>query len=293
VITVPAQLVRWRTEISGEAGRVWLHRLPHRVQELCDAWQLTLDDTPPMAGTLNLVLLVTRRDRPYALRVCWPEHDLTAEVTALRTWAGRGAVGLVEVHPDGDAILLERLDHRRTLGDLPLSAAAPLVGHLLDVLAVPAPPGLPLLAASARSFTARAGVDNARLGHPVPERWLTRAFELAGALVTDQNLLVHGDLHWGNVLADSAGGWRAIDPKPMAGDPASSVPELMWTRADESPTAADLRWLLHAVARAAGLDAERAAGWTVVRAVDYWLWGLDHGLTEDPRRCARLLDAFG
>jgi streptomycin 6-kinase len=104
---------------------------------------------------------------------------------------------------------------------------------------------------------------------------------------------VHGDLHWGNVLADAAGGWRAIDPKPLAGDPAYAVPELMWTRADESPTAADLRRLLHAIARTAGLDAERAAGWTVVRAVDYWLWGLDHGLTEDPRRCARLLEAFG
>jgi streptomycin 6-kinase len=293
VITVPAQLVHWRTAVSGDAGRAWLERLPRRVEELCDAWQLTVDDAPPMAGTLNLVVLVTRQGRPYALRVCWPEHDLTAEVLALRDWAGRGAVGLVEVHPDGDALLLERLDHRRTLADVPLSAATPLVGHLLEVLAVPAPPGLPLLAASAGAFAERAGRDNDRLGGPVPRRWLARALALAGTLPTDQRLLVHGDLHWGNVLADAAGGWRAIDPKPLAGDPAYAVPELMWTRADESPTAADLRRLLHAIARAAGLDAERAAGWTVVRAVDYWLWGLAHGLTEDPRRCARLLEAFG
>jgi streptomycin 6-kinase len=293
VITVPAELVRWRTRISGAAGQAWLERLPHRVEELCDAWELALDDAAPMAGTLNLVVLVTRRHRPYALRVCWPEHDLTAEVSALRAWAGRGAVGLVEVHPDGDAVLLERLDHRRTLAQVPLPAATSLVGPLLDVLAVPAPPGLPQLAASVEAFAARADRDNARLGGPVPQRALARALALARELPTDQQLLVHGDLHWGNVLADPAGGWRAIDPKPLAGDPAYSVPELMWTRADEAPTVADLRRLLRAIAGGGRLDAERAAGWTVLRAVDYWLWGLDHGLTEDPRRCARLLAAFG
>jgi len=31
----------------------------------------------------------------------------------------------------------------------------------------------------------------------------------------------------------------------------------------------------------------------VFRAVDYWLWGLDAGLTEDPLRCRRLVEAFG
>jgi streptomycin 6-kinase len=293
VITVPAELVRWRTRISGAAGQAWLERLPHRVEELCDAWQLTLDDAAPMAGALNLVVLVTRQHQPYALRVCWPEHDLSAEVSALRAWGGRGAVGLVEAHPDGDAVLLERLDHRRTLAQVPLADATLLVGQLLDVLAVPAPPGLPQLGASVEAFAARASAANARLGRPVAGRWLARALALVRDLPTDQRLLVHGDLHWGNVLADPAGGWRAIDPKPLAGDPAYSVPELMWTRADEAPTAADLRGLLRGIARAGGLDAERAAGWTVVRAVDYWLWGLDHGLTEDPRRCARLLDAFG
>jgi hypothetical protein len=30
----------------------------------------------------------------------------------------------------------------------------------------------------------------------------------------------------------------------------------------------------------------------VFRAVDYWLWGLHHGLTEDPGRCHRLLASF-
>jgi streptomycin 6-kinase len=293
VITVPAELVRWRTGISGEAGRVWLDGLPARVVELCATWNLVPEDAPALAGAVNLVVLVRRGDEPLALRICWPEHDLASEVTALRAWHGRGAVRLIEVHPDGDAVLLQRLDHRRTLHDLPLAEAAPAVGRLLAQLAVPAPPGLPALAATAEAFAAGAADRNDALGHPVPAAGLAHAMRLAAELPTDAGLLVHGDLHWGNVLADGAGGWLAIDPRPVAGDPAFSVPELMWTRADEAPTAAALRRLLSTIADEAGLDADRTAGWTVVRAVDYWLWGLENGLTVDPVRCARLLDAFG
>ncbi len=29
-----------------------------------------------------------------------------------------------------------------------------------------------------------------------------------------------------------------------------------------------------------------------LRSVDYWLWGLEHGLTEDPVRCDRLVRLF-
>ena len=293
MITVPAELVRWRTGLSGEAGRVWLAGLPARVAALCATWDLEPEDAPALAGALNLVVLVRRRDEPLALRVCWPEHDLAAEVTALRAWDGRGAVRLVEVHPDGDAVLLQRLDHRRTLHDLPLASAAPVAGRLLAELAVPAPPGLPTLAAAARTFADGAAGRNRALGHPVPGPGLALAVRLASELPTDVGLLVHGDLHWGNVLADGSGGWRAIDPRPVTGDPAFSVPELIWTRADEAPTAEALRRLLDTIAAAADLDVDRTLGWTVVRAVDYWLWGLENGLTVDPVRCARLLHTFG
>jgi hypothetical protein len=29
-----------------------------------------------------------------------------------------------------------------------------------------------------------------------------------------------------------------------------------------------------------------------VRSIDYWLWGLDNGLTSDPLRCRRIADAL-
>jgi streptomycin 6-kinase len=41
-----------------------------------------------------------------------------------------------------------------------------------------------------------------------------------------------------------------------------------------------------------GLDPVRALAWVRFRTVDYWLWGLSYGLTEDPVRCARLVAAL-
>jgi streptomycin 6-kinase len=38
------------------------------------------------------------------------------------------------------------------------------------------------------------------------------------------------------------------------------------------------------------LDAELARGWTLLRAVDYQLWGLNLGLTEDPALCATVIE---
>ena len=67
---------------------------------------------------------------------------------------------------------------------------------------------------------------------------------------------------------------------------------MLWTRADEVPDGGGFKELLMTIARAASLDAEKARQWAVVRSIDYWLWGLDTGLTQDPIRCRRVVEAL-
>jgi hypothetical protein len=62
----------------------------------------------------------------------------------------------------------------------------------------------------------------------------------------------------------------------------------LWDRLHEMPDAATINEQLDIIADAAGLDREHARRSAIFRAVDYWLWGLQHGFTEDPRRCRRL-----
>jgi streptomycin 6-kinase len=56
---------------------------------------------------------------------------------------------------------------------------------------------------------------------------------------------------------------------------------------------AELATHLDTLCAAAALDPERVRAWSLLRCLDYWLWGLGVGLTEDPLRCARVVDWLG
>jgi streptomycin 6-kinase len=227
------------------------------------------------------------------LKLSWPAERAVEEARALAAWSGQGAVLLLEADAQAGALLLERLDATRTLDSLDLRAAAQVAGRLLRRLAIPAPEGVRPLQAVASDIAASLPGRQARLGRPVPEDWLAIAGNLAhelGARAGDR--LVHADLHYGNVLAGNREPWLAIDPKPVAGDPEHAVPELLWTRVDELEDGAAIRRLLTVLADSGQLDGDKARGWAIVRCVDYWLWGLGNGLTEDPERCRRILAAL-
>ena len=222
--------------------------------------------------------------------IAGPEHNAIDEAIALEAWNGNGAARLLEADRDHGALLLERLDPDRTLRTAELATAAEIAGSLIHELAVPAPAGLPLLA---DIVSQKPGILRRRqdaLGGPVPGRWIDIACGLACDLATDPgNQLVHGDLHYDNILAGSRRPWLAIDPKPVTGNPERSVAELMWDRIDDATQPHEIHALFAALTRAGMLHSDRARAWTIVQAVDYWLWGLGTGLTEDPRRCERLL----
>lgn len=263
-----------------------------RLDRLCRRWGLVPEDHEPY-GEWNLVYLVQRVDDPCVLRICGPDSAVEDEVAALRAWDGAGAVRLLDVDLADRALLLERLCADRSLDDVILSSAATTAGRLVRTLAVPAPAGLPLLVDVATTAADEMTIRQARLGNPVPTATLERAVAFARDLSLDPGTsLVHGDLHYGNVLAGTRQPWLAIDPKPFAGHPERSVAELLWTRLDEVADDTGIRALLATIVSAGELEPDRAYAWAVVRATSYRLWGLENGLTEDPVRCSRLLSAL-
>ena len=52
--------------------------------------------------------------------------------------------------------------------------------------------------------------------------------------------MIHGDLHYENVLAADREPWLVIDPKPMAGDAHYEVAPLLWNRWDEMVASGDV-----------------------------------------------------
>lgn len=288
-LAVPAAFVAATLKRAGEAGRRWIADLPGLVDRLCRQWNLEVDG-PPMHGYLGLVIPVRRKGEACVLKVSLGDESSVDEALALAVWDGRGAVRLLAEEPTLGALLLERLDHRRSLGDLAIGEALTIAGQLLRRLAIPAPPGFATLREVGPALAATLPASWEAYGRPMPRRTLMRAVDVAHHLgATAGGLLVNYDLHDANVLAGGREPWLAIDPKVVVGDPEYGIAQLLWRRLEEIEAAGGLEPHFQLLVEAAALDAERARAWTLVRCVDYWLWGLSVGFTGDPARCAAIV----
>lgn len=246
----------------------WLATLPATAQRHADRWDLR-PDGPPRYGYVGVVWPVRRADgTPAVLKLSWPHPEATDEAVALATWAGDGTVDLL-AHDDY-VLLLERLDPTHSLSEEPIDVAVDVAATTLRRLTVPAPPLRRSVTAQAAEWLDRLPRRARELGDPVPARLLARALDHCRTLgPTAGQLLVNEDLHYFNVLRGRREPWLLIDPKPIAGDPEFAVIPMLWNR---YPT--DRRTLLARFATivdVAGLDADRARAWTLVRAVANWL----------------------
>jgi streptomycin 6-kinase len=177
-------------------------------------------------------------------------------------------------------MLLERLDAARTLDHEPIDYAVETAGSLLRRLAVPAPADLSreLRVEAAKTAEELPGAWR-ELGEPFPRRLLDAALEVCRDLGPHADrLLVNEDGHFQNVLAGTREKWLMIDPKPLAADAEFGAMALVWNRATESTV--DYR--MAAIVDAAELDADRARAWSLVRAVQNWLWMIEDGDFDNP-----------
>lgn len=265
----------------GPQWQSWVDDLPRLIRGRIDEWDLD-PDGPAFHGYCSIVLPVrTREGASAVLKVTFPDDESEHEHLALRRWAGDGAVRLLRADPHRRTMLLERL-HQRNLGELWDIEACGIVAGLYGRIHVTPPPQLRSLA----EFTERCTAELARLPRnaPVPRRLVEQAIVLGRDLAGDPGTtgtLIHGDLHYENVLAADREPWLLIDPKPMNGDPHYEVAPMLWNRWDELAgyVREGVRRRLSALVDAAGLDFDRARSWVIVRMLHNAMWEL----TEAPR----------
>jgi streptomycin 6-kinase len=193
-------------------------------------------------------------------------------------------VRLLRADPARRALLLERL-HQRDLNEVPVLDAIEIVAGLYPRLHLPALPQLRLQTLYIERWTD----DLARLPRsaPLPHRLVEQAVSLGRDLVADPasvGTMIHGDLHYENVLAGDRAPWLVIDPKPTSGDPHYEVAPLLWNRWDElcGNVRDGVRRRFHTTVDAAGLDEDRARDWVVVRMIHNAMWEIeDHEPPDD------------
>lgn len=281
-VVLPADVLEFADR--GPAWAEWVRRLPRLVAGIVDEWELTTAGEP-MSGWTALVLPVTTAAGERAvLKLVCPGEEEEHEHLALQRWGGDGAVRLLRADPARRALLLERL-HRRDLTGIPDLEACEIVAGLYARLHVPALPQL----RSQAEYVARWTDDLTRLPRdaPIPHRLVEQAESLGRDFVADPasaGTLIHGDLHYENVLAGEREPWLAIDPKPTNGDPHYEVAPLLWNRWEElhGNFREGVRRRFHTTVDAAGLDEDRARDWVVVRMVHNAMWDIqDHPATPD------------
>ncbi|HET7328109.1 MAG TPA: aminoglycoside phosphotransferase family protein [Nocardioidaceae bacterium] len=268
----------------------WLDRLPQLVAALVEEWELRYDG-PPRHGFASLVVPVQTPDRPAALKVTFDGDDESVhEGLALQHWGGRGAVQLLRADPHRRALLLERL-HTEDLSGVWDIDACEIVAGAYARIHVPAVPQLRPLTSYLDSWND--GLANLPRDAPLPRRLVEHAVSLARSFSTDAastGTLIHGDLHYANMLAADREPWLVVDPKPMSGDAHYEVAPLLWNRWEEmTHNVRDaIRRRFHTVVDTAGLDEDRARDWVVVRSLHNAFWTVD-----DARRLHEPIGAQG
>lgn len=277
-LSIPASFAAATVAREGDRGRAWLRALPSAISGACDAWGLTVDGAPRHGVCAVVLPVLSGRGARMALKASWVDQETRPEPVALTAWGGEGAVRLrahrvTDTDPPTLLLLTDQLDPDRDLtGVTDDTEATAVLGAVLARLHVPAPPGLPTLADRTARWAEAVPVRQARLGAPVPPRAFAQARETLAARRPDaERTLLHGDLHYANVLAGADGGWHAIDPKGLAGNPAYDTTPALWNRWDDLVATGDVpravRRRLDVLCDAAGVDREAAARWSVVRTL--------------------------
>lgn len=237
-----------------------------------------------------VVLVRQADDTPATLKVGLVTDETRHEHAALAHWDGRGAVRLLRAEPAAGALLLERLHSDVSLRSLPEQKAMLEACATLRRLWVPPGEGHPFTPVA--EHTARlAAALRERRGQPyVPEE--ARALVDEALAVRDElcatapgeAVLLHGDYHHGNVLAADRVPWLAIDPKPVAGEPAYDLAWLVRDRLETlvatpgSQSAARRR--VAKLSDSLDVDRDRVRGWALFRSVEAGVWALAVGDRE-------------
>ncbi|MFM0240896.1 aminoglycoside phosphotransferase family protein [Paraburkholderia phytofirmans] len=244
-------------------------------------WDLQQDGAPIRTHSSRL-LPVRRHGIPAMLKVAQePEEKFGARL--MLWWDGEGAARVL-AH-DADALLLERAQSSHALADLARTGDSDADDRATDILCATAaqlhaprskPP--PALIDLPRWFASLWPAAQEYGG------WLHDSAAVAQALLAapQDPVVLHGDIHHGNVLDFGSRGWLAIDPKGLYGERGFDYANI-FCNPDEA-SALRPGWFerrVERVARTAGLDRRRLLQWILAWSGLSAAWILETGEAPD------------
>ncbi|PYC18928.1 aminoglycoside phosphotransferase family protein [Pseudomonas mosselii] len=243
-------------------------------------WGLTLDGEAFVS--LNGHLLPVRQgDTPAMLKIAQsPQEQAGNQLMAW--WAGDGAAPVL-AH-DGEALLMTRAQGSASLAQMVADGRDDEATRILCAVAArlhaPRAKPMPALVPLEQWFEALWGAAATHGGVMEHSARAARAL-----LAAPQDVVVlHGDIHHGNVLDFGPAGWLAIDPKGLCGERGFDYANILCNPDDASVLAPD--GFVHRIAiisAAASIDRPRLLQWVLAWAGLSATWMIEDGVQPDSR----------
>jgi streptomycin 6-kinase len=194
------------------------------------------------------------------LKLNFPDPETEHEADALIRWDGGGAVRILAHDRERSALLIERCRPGRQLWELSDEDATEIAAGVLEQLWIPADKPFRRLQHLASHWAEE--LPRTQLDPKLVDRAVS--FLREAGPTQRESVLLHQDLHGGNVL-ESARGWLAIDAKPVVGDREFDVASLIRDRRPTTKAVMERR--LDYLVDRLELDRERTRGWAIVHAL--------------------------
>jgi streptomycin 6-kinase len=258
----------------GPTAGPWWRSLPELVDELTMHWQLRMVEPVERQGNTSVVLRCLRANDRVAMLKLSPDPTISsAEGEALRRWSAtvhapalwaedstRGAL-LLEAVGDGNPL-------SRSVANVPIEDIAVLLNELHQAPGTTIGEGIVPLTERVEfifDFWRHRFWDTPHEPCTIPLERLHAGLNLARTLTTSasSSVLLHGDLHPGNVLRGPGRRLVAIDPRACVGDPAFDA--LDWVLYG---TTDPVQWSerCDTLARLTGTEPERIWNWCAALA---------------------------
>ncbi|HEY4166212.1 MAG TPA: aminoglycoside phosphotransferase family protein [Reyranella sp.] len=223
----------------------------------------------------SVVMPVRHEGMPAMLKVSHDEDERRGNGLMI-WWEGDGAARVL-AH-DGDSLLLERAMGMRSLAAMAAGGGDDQASRIICAAAArlhaPRARPLPELVPLSRWFEPLAPTARTHGGI------LAEADLAARALLADPRdvVVLHGDIHHGNILDAGDRGWLAIDPKGLIGERCFDFVNIL-RNPDAATALAPGRFAhqVNVVSEAASLDRRRLMRWTLAFMGLSAAWHLGHG----------------
>jgi streptomycin 6-kinase len=232
-------------------------------QVYIERWGLVPDGN--MIVTRSSRLLPVRRNSEPAMLKVAVEQEERCGADLMIWWNGIGAARVMQ--HNGNAILLERATGCRSLADMAANGkdneASFIICEVVAGLHAPRHSAAPRLVPLTDWFRALAPMASREGGI------LVRCAAIVRTLLSNPRdiVVLHGDIHHGNILEFGARGWLAIDPKGLEGERGFDYANLFCNPDHLTATAPQrLARQANVVAEAARLERKRLLEWIVAYA---------------------------